>query len=464
MPPTPLLHRRLRPSLRVAAAALSLLATCAHAAAPCSGTGQMPATALAPPSLLGAADFQAGPCLTLVGQMARFTLVGRGDFAPELAELTADSLDLLELRVHEMEAIRTLRAIGRPGAAAAGAAQSLRQTGAALGGVVARPVESVVGLPAGMLRVFGRRAGRAGQQAAAAGNRAMEAFDDEAAPTATLRPGVPDEPASEPEPWWQRGGGMAMSLGKRWLGYSQARRTLGQRLGIDPYTQNPWLDAEMDRLAWAELAGRGGVGLSLGQIGGVAGIGLSQGTRIHRMVWAQAPDDVTRWNAARLSPVACSEAAQDAFLGNGRFSPTLQTQAVDALLALVPQQGCDRLLDAAAQVQREVEVRYVVDTLQLLVAARPRFPVRFEGIGDALVLRDGNERLWLSLPVDLLQWTPAVARFFDAPGFAEVADRQVLLGRRASPKARAALLARGWSVVEDALGPAREAQPLVERD
>jgi len=448
---------------RVAAAALALLGTCATAAAPCGGANQMAASTLAPAALLGAGDFEAGACLELVGQMARFSLSGRGEFAPEPAELTADSLDLLELRVHEMEAIRTLRAIGRPGAAAGAAAQSLRQTGAALGGVVVRPVESVVGLPAGVLRVIGRRAGRVGQQAAAAGDRAMDAFDAQAAPTATLRPGVADEIQPEPEPWWQRGGGMAISLGKRWLGYSQARRELGQRLGVDPYTQNPWLDAEMDRLAWAELAGRGGAGLGLGQIGGVAGIGLSQGTRIHRMVWAQAPEDVARWNAARLSPIACSDAAQDAFLDNGRFSPTLQTQAVDALLALAPQQGCDLLLDPAAQVKREVDVRYVVDALQLLVAARPRFPVRFESIGDALVLRDGEERLWLSLPVDLLQWTPAVARFFDAPGFGAVANRQVLLGRRASGEARAALLARGWSIVEDTLGPAREAQPLADR-
>jgi hypothetical protein len=247
-----------------------------------------------------------------------------------------------------------------------------------------------------------------------------------------------------------------MSLGKRWLGYSAARRELGRELGIDPYSSNPWLSAEMDRLAWSALVGRRGVGFGLGQVGGVAGSVLGQGGRIHRMVWEKPPEEVTAWNAARLAPLACAAEVQEAFFENARYSPTLQTQAVDALLELVPQRGCESFLGLAASVEREAEARFVVDALHLWVAARPRFPTRFETFGEALVLRDGRDRLWLALPVDLLQWTPETAAFFDAPGFAAVEDRRVLLARDASPKARAALLARGWAVVEQAIGPARE--------
>lgn len=442
-------------------AGLLLLHASTASAIPAShacGPDGLPAAALASPTVLGAEDFSAAPCASIVGGMAQFILRPKGPGAEAIspAELRVESLDLLEIRAVEMEAIRRLRAQGSAGTAGRAAASSLTQTGEALAGVVTRPVESVIGLPAGMLRVFGRRATRYSRQASDAGERAFEAFTDPALFDASLRPRDAEPLPAEPEPWWRKGGGMALKLGKRWLGYNTARRELGRELGIDPYSTNPWLDAEMDRLAWSALLGRRGVGFGLGQVGGAAGAVLGQSGRIHRMVWEKPPEEVQAWNAARLAPLACRADVQDAFFDNARYSPTLQTQAVDALLALVPQGGCETFLGLAASVQREAEARFVVDALQLMVAARPRFPTRFEIFGEALVLRDGEERLWLALPVDLLQWTPETAEFFADPALARIPDKRLLLARDASPRARAALLAEGWAVVEQAIGPARE--------
>jgi hypothetical protein len=425
---------------------------------PGCGPDALPAAALASPALLGAEDFSAAPCAAIVGGMAQFVLQPRGPDVEDVepAQLRVESLDLLEIRAVEMEAVRRLRAKGAAGTAGRAAAASLAQTGGALAGVVTRPVESVIGLPAGMLRVFGRRASRYGRQASDAGERAYEAFSDEALFDASLRPREAEPLPPEPEPWWQKGGGFALKVGKRWLGYNAARRELGRELGIDPYSTNPWLDAEMDRLAWSALVGRRGVGFGLGQVGGAAGTVLGESGRIHRMVWEKPPEEVEAWNVARLAPLACRADVQDAFFDNARYSPTLQTQAVDALLELAPQGGCETFLGLAASVQREAEARFVVDALQLLVAARPRFPTRFEIFGEALVLRDGEARLWLALPVDLLQWTPETAAFFADPALVRVADKRLLLSREASPRARAALLADGWAVVEQSIGPARE--------
>lgn len=440
------------------AAGLLFVHAGAHASTPDCGPDAVPASALASPTLLGAEDFRASPCATIVGGMAQFVLRPHGADADDIepAELRVESLDLLEIRAVEMEVVRRLRAQGAAGTAGRAAASSLVQTGSALAGVVTRPVESVIGLPAGMLRVFGHRATRYGQQASDLGERAYEAVSDEALFDASLRPREAEPLPPEPEPWWQKGGGVALKLGKRWLGYNAARRELGRELGIDPYSTNPWLGAEMDRLAWSALVGRRGVGFGLGQIGGAAGTVLGESGRIHRMVWEKPPEEVEAWNAARLAPLACRADVQDAFFDNSRYSPTLQTQAVDALLELAPQGGCESFLGLAASVQREAEARFVVDALQLMVAARPRFPTRFEIFGEALVLRDGEERLWLALPVDLLQWTPETADFFADPALARVADKRLLLARDASPRARAALLADGWAVVEQSIGPARE--------
>lgn len=427
--------------------------------------GRMPAAELAPPTLLGAEDFRVQPCAELLGGMAQFVLepYGPGSGAVEPRELRVESLDMLELRVAEMETLRRLRAMGAVGTAGRSAARSLRHTGEALVGVVTRPIESVVGLPAGVLRVFGRRAARLGQQASAVGDDAIDAWSRDPRFDTSLRPREAGPLPPEPEPWWSNGGDVAIGLGKRWLGYSAARRELGQALGVDPYSSNPWLEAEMDRLAWSALVGRRGAGFGLGHVGGVAAGVLGYSGRIHRMVWEKPPEQVTEWNAARLAALTCAADVQKAFLDNGRYSPTLQTQAVDALLELVPQRGCDEFLGLAASVEREAEARFVVDALHLMVAARPRFPTHFEAFGEALVLRDGEERLWLALPVDLLTWTPETARFFAAPGSAAVHDKRVLLARDASPKARAALLTDGWTVVEQALGPARAFNAQIRR-
>ena len=427
--------------------------------AACGREDGLPASAIASPNLLGAEDFRALPCAEIVGGMAQFVLEAQGPGSEDVQPRTlrAESLDLLEIRVAEMEAVRRLRALGAVGTASDAALGTLTQTGEALMGVATRPVESVVGFPAGMLRVFGRRAVRYGRQAEDLGDEALDAFTDEAGFDVSLRPVEAEPLPPEPEPWWAQGGGLAMKLGKRWLGYNAARRELGRALGVDPYSSNPWLSAEMDRLAWSALVGRRTAGFGLGQIGGTAGTVLGRTGRIHRMVWEKAPEEVTAWNAARLAPLHCVPEAQETFFENSRYGPTLQTQAVDALLELAPQSGCERFLALAASVEREAEARFVVDVLHLLVAARPRFPTRFEAFGEALGLRDGEERLFLALPVDLLQWTPETAAFFTDPGFKTITDKRVLLGREASPRARDALLHRGWALFEQSIGPAREA-------
>ena len=449
-----------RPALALLGAAL-LGAAQAQAlpANHCLGADAIPAERIAPARLLDGEDFTVDPCARLVGHLGRFLLRPTShtdDNALMPPVLEVESLDLLAQRVTEMAVLRQLRAIGRTEAAVGAAWASLQQTGSTVGQVVTRPVESMIGVPAGMLRLIGRQAGELGRQAAVAGERASEALAETPQDSGLrLRPGAEPPPTPEARPWWQAGGHFALRHGQRWIGYSAARRDLAQRLGIDPYSGNPWLDAEMDRLAWAALAGRRGVGLGLGQLGTAAGNTLAVSGRVHRMVWEQSPEAVTAWNRERLGVLRCGAEARDAFFDKGRFSPTLQTRLVDALLALAPQQGCELPLDLAARVDREVDARYLIDVLHLLLAQQPSFPLHFEAVGQALVLRDGEERLWLALPVDRLVWTPETAAYFDAPGFTASAGKHLVIGRSASPEARSALLERGWSIIEDAIGPAR---------
>ena len=61
------------------------------------GPNGLPAAALAPPALLGAADFSAIPCAEIVGGMAQFVLQAHGDGGADVepASLRVESLERL---------------------------------------------------------------------------------------------------------------------------------------------------------------------------------------------------------------------------------------------------------------------------------------------------------------------------------------------------------------------------------
>lgn len=377
----------------------------------------------------------------------------------EEGPLVAPSRDLLLQRVSEMDALMRLRDAGLLDAGAMGAGGALRGTAEALGQLASRPVESLVGLPAGALRFLGRTARRVGDQGARLGRRGIDAWEAPPSAPAQLRTESTDLPAIEAAPWWASAGGAAARLGKRWLGYFSARYQLSLQLDIDPYTRNPLLDAHLDRLAWASLVGGRSIGAALGQAGPAATSTLDVARRAQRTLWNVPPEAIQRWNRERLTALACAPEWRDRFLDNTQFNPVQQSQLADALRALAPQAGCDLLLHLAAEAGNEAEARYVIDALQLVVAAEPRFPVRFEAHGGLLLVRDGADRAWLPLPVDRLVWSEDTSAAFDATGAAPGPERTAIIGGDLQAEARDALLQRGWVVVEQAMGPARERQP-----
>jgi hypothetical protein len=450
------------------------------AAAPCDGVDEVPVVDLVEPALLSGPLHRVRPCARIEGHMARFEIDTR--FGP----LVADSIGLLRVRVAELAAVEALERADLAVLAARSARSSAARSADAVARVASRPGEAMRELPAGALRFFQRRIDAVGDTARDATDRAGEQLTGagEAYDRVSTRPGVVlAEPPTEP--WWQRGGGRVWRLGKDWIGYGRTRRTWARRLGVDPYSSNPLLNQRMDRLAWAALAGDQAVGLAMGALSGGAQAALGAARRIDAMVWDLPPDDVRARNDARLAALRCGAAERRRFLRNGRFTPTLQTALVDALVDLQPTRGCVDVIELAAAVDVEVEARYLVDALGLLAGLHQR-DAELLLVGTAPVLRvpveprpssEGDRertlhahstarresgaldalaaaaqatprfRLVLPLPVDRLEWTAGSAAFFDLPAF-RVVDKQVLVGGDATQNALQGLTRRGWEVAE----------------
>lgn len=447
---------------------------------PCTGPDEVPAVDLAEPALLSGPLHTVAPCARIVGHMAQFRIDTR--WGP----LSADSLALLRIRVAELPAVEELDRASHAGLAAKSAEDSARRLAGTVGRVATRPVETLRELPAGALRFFRRKLDDVAETLQDTGDRAGErlAGAGEAYDRVSTRPGVVlHEPPADP--WWQRGSNRLWRLGKDWIGYGDMRRTWARRLGVDPYSSNPLLNERMDSLAWAALAGDKAVGLATSQLGSAAGPALGAARRIDRMVWELPPTEVRRRNDQRLAALGCGDEERRRFLRNGRFTPTLQTALVDALVALRPASGCIDVVELAAALDVEVEVRYLVDALRMLAdlgitdaglrlvgaapvlvhalpaataagghgpgapptAALRRESDALQALAAAAAAQAPRTRLVLPLPVDRLEWSEPTAAFFDVADF-RVVDKQVLIGGGATQNAIQGLTRRGWEIIE----------------
>lgn len=443
--PTACRHRRF------VALTLCLLAPCV-AAQPHEDEPVLDATSFAPPALLSGPGFRVDPHVEIRGYMARFTL----DTA--LGTIHADSIEILADRVAELPALEALDAVTRSQAFTQAAAESAASTARGLGQVARHPVATLIGLPAGVARYFGKRLAKLGDQAQRLSDRAANEFgtDGEKYPrergpmTEAQAAAELDDDAdatSTKKRWYHRAGGELEREVKRQLDYGQARRTLAEQLGIDPYTSNPHLRERLDRLAWVGSGGRFAAGAAIGAIGGGGALVIEQVSRLNTLVWKLDPENLRERNRERLGAWCHDALLLRGFLRRGAFTPTLQTALADALDTLKPAAGGDALLELAMTARTELEARFIVNALQMTVAAlgERAHGGRIVPIGAGLAYDAADGERLLPLPVDYLAWTGEVEQFLDRAEF-RVADKRVLVGGEATMRSQRELTRRGWSI------------------
>ena len=444
-----------RPSLVrrlcIALAALVVANQCAHAADRHVAVEEEPivdAASLVVPALLSGPGFSVGPAVALRGYMARFTL------HTVLGPLHADSVEILAEYEAELPALDALDRVTRSEAFLRAAGDKFAATGRALAQVVLHPVDSVLGLPAGVARYFSARAKKIGTQAQSLSDRTARtlgtqgtAYPVDKGPMTDARADDPAKAAKADKHWYTSIGKEAGREVKRQLKYSQVKRELAQRLGIDPYTSNPLVQERLSSLAWVGSGGNYGAGAALGTIGGVGATVLSNGAQVNDLVWKLAPDDLRERNRERLRGYCRDELLMRQFLRRGAFSPTLQTGLADALDALRPAAGGDALLELGMTANSTLEARFIVNALRLLAAhsGAQAHGGELKPVGAGLAYVTTGGELLLPLPVDRLSWTADVRDFLDRAEF-RVVDKTVLIGGEASLAARRGLTERGWNI------------------
>ena len=413
------------------------------------------AASLARPALLSGPDFTVDSHVELRGYMAHFLI------DTKVGPLNADSVEILAMREAELPAIDALEKATHSEAFARAAGAKFVSTGKMLGQIVMHPVDTVLGIPAGVARYFGNRIRKYATQAQTASDRIARElgtsgnpYPSDEGPMTDSRGGDGDGKPKPKKHWYSSVGNEAEREIKRQLKYSQVKRELAQQLGIDPYSGNPYVQQRLSSLAWVGTGGNFSASAALGGVGGTGAVVLSNGGKINDVVWKLSPDDLRVRNNDRLRAYCRDELLMRQFLRRGVFSPTLQTGLVDSLDALKPAEGGDALLELGMTAHSELESRFVVNGLRVAAtylgdrahggALRP--------IGAGLVYMAADGELVLPLPVDYLSWTDEVRDFLDRAEF-RVTNKTVLIGGGASLAARRALTERGWNIVVRAPWP-----------
>lgn len=413
-----------------------------------------PAAEIVEPALLSGPWHTVDPCVTVAGHLYQFEL--HTTFGVQKVE----SKEMLAVRVEELPALAALAALGTPelGVRAFGARGY--EHGERLARLARNPVRTFKGLPRGALAFFERRWNDISRRAVKYGDRARDAATgaDDLYDAPSARPGLaPRDDAA-------RDRGVAAQAGRELerqvrgeLSFNATRRRWAERLGVDPYTTNPRLREELERVTWAAIAGQTAADAAFAQLPADAVAALDVAKDVDAHVWRTAPADLARRHGERLVALGCGELEVRRFLRNGAFTPKLQSALVEKLEAIEPGERCSEIVDLAAALRGEVEARYLVNALDLLDRWAPDTTHRaIELVGTTPVARvparaASRDRPGIVLPlaVDRLEWTPATRAFFDQPAL-RVPHKLAIVRGGLSPRAARALTRRGWSIVERA--------------
>lgn len=477
--------------MRITNLLLALAAICgaAHALDPAhEAEPVLDAAAVAEPALLSGPNCKVDPKAQVGGFMARFSITT--PYGP----LTADSAQMLAIRVSEIPAIEALDQASRSGAFGHALAERGKRTGATIVNVIRHPVDSIVGLPMGVVRYFKKQIGVWANRAQSVTDRSARIFENKGDPfrapggpmtagrdvsaDAAARanaeagsdrvdaegyasvdtpkvdpddvqgiPAPPEEPQKQSKAWYARFGRDAGREVKRYLKYSSSRNEIAKRLGFDPNTSNPYIVERLNSLAWAAVWGNFSAGQALGTITGTAADVITDSGLVNEYVLSHTPEQIRERSEKQLASVCSDEFGIRQFLRRGGFSDTMRTQLADAVVALAPISGCNELLELGTATRGEVEGRFLVNALSQIRKHSPEARGgKFVLAGAALVYVARDGKLLLPLPVDYLSWTADMDEFFDRAEF-RGASKTVLIGGEATALARRKLAERGWRIV-----------------
>jgi hypothetical protein len=406
------------------AACLALVASASAQAPAAYETGVLlNAADLLPAELLRGPSYRVRDHVPTDGFMAHF------EVDSDFGTFTAIGVPQAKRRIAECEAIRKLVETSKSDLFAEGLKRSVEQPVAAVKNIVKDPVGSVKQAPKTVGHFFGKVGSAIGRGANQVAERAK----------------------SEAEPSAAEVGGSVGKAAKSAAGFDKAKLDTAKQLGVDPYSDNPRLQEEMDKVTWAFFAGGLPLRIGAAAASGGASFALTATTMVG------VPEDTYALTQSELALrderalVAMGVSAEDlkAFQIHPALSTTRRHRITSYLGALPNARGRGHMVRLANSCDSPEQAEFLIGALAILAerqrgAAADYTALQVLGRLPGAITAGGE--LHVPAPVDHVTWTDQVAGFAQRDDLG-TAPKVLIHTGRMSPAASAGLLAAGWKSV-----------------
>ncbi len=355
------------------------------------------------------------------GYMAHFTI--DSDFG------TFDAIGVpqAQRRIAEVEAIRKLVETSKGDLFAEGLKRSIEQPIDAVKNIVTNPVDSVKQAP----KTVGHFFQKVGGSIERGVNRAVDRAQSGDSPDAG-----------------EIGRGIG-SAAKNVAGFDKVQLDTAKQLGVDPYSDNPRLQEEMEKVTWAFFAG--GLPLRIGAAAASAGVALAATNMvgIPEDTYALTQAELTLRDGKSLAAMGVTAEDIDAFQNHPALGVTRRHRIVLALETLPNARGRGHMIRLANACATPEQAEVLANALAIL-AERQRTGgadyVSLSVLGRLPGATTADGGLEVPAPVDHVTWTEEVAAFAQRDDLGDAPKMLVHTGTL-SPAAAAGASAAGWKSV-----------------
>ena len=375
------------------------------------------------------ADLLRGPSYRVREQVATDGFMAHFEIDTDFGTFTAIGVPQAKRRIAECEAIRKLVETSKSDLFAEGLKRSVEQPIAAVKNIVKDPVGSVKQAPKTVGHFFGKVGSAIGRGAEKVADRVSGG----------------DEPSA---------GEVGASIGntaKNAAGFDKAKLDTAKQLGVDPYSDNPRLQEEMDKVTWAFFAG--GLPLRIGAAAASGGASLALTATnmvgIPEDTYALTQSELALRDERSLAAMGVTPEDIKAFQIHAALSTTRRHRIVTYLEALPKAQGRGHMVRLACSCDSPEQAEFFISALAIL-AERQR-----SGAADYASLKilgrlpgatTATGELHVPAPVDHVTWTDQVAGFGQRDDLG-TAPKVLIHTGRMSQAASAGLMAASWKTI-----------------
>jgi len=371
----------------------------------------------------------------------------------DFGEYDAVNTNMLKTRVNEINATARLKETSGGQALATGAADSVIVPFKSAINIASNPVDTVKGVPGGIVTFF--------KKIYYSGEKVVVVTGQTAQSVGGAVVGSGEGNSEEGETFSDLTGNVAY-LTDWYLGISGGERRVAKKVGVDPYTSNPELAAELNRVAKYDRIGR--LGLGFANIPSVPGMGYVKD--VNHYVWDKDPKELRDFNKKNLLEMEINEELVEEFLDSPYYSPTFQTTIVFSLLQIPDVVNREEVIEDAIVASSISESKFFMNLVLLLVWFNTNETPLKEIInhGDITSGLTVENKIVTIIPVDYVCWSEKVAesaRFHDQVfRNVEAQGRELWVVGQISDRAVSEYNNLGWEVHQkDSI----EADPVTEQ-